>query len=244
MMQHGKSQKEEENEFVDKMSKLIEGKDLSESEILDLLRKELGEERGAMINAMLREGKSMRDVIDHFMKNVNESTPEEKKLTEEDKVRLMKGQLGPEAQEIMDKLGKEGYSMDQVIVDSFSEDKIRFPEENELDKNKDRCVLTLVPREEKRSIPYMHPSLRDCTFKIFFEKILEIVGKRRLTHYEIMDLIRCRMGGQYAEDFDKRTKSCYKLQEIVDYFLRKDIKLREESRELMILTLPKSVFII
>ena len=79
MMQHGKSQKEEENEFVDKMSKLIEGKDLSESEILDLLRKELGEERGAMINAMLRDGKSMKDVIDHFMKNVNELLSSKKK---------------------------------------------------------------------------------------------------------------------------------------------------------------------
>jgi len=250
MMEHGKTKQEEKKEFSDKIRKKMEGKDMSESEIIDLLRQELGADQEAQINAMLRDGMTMQQVIDHFLKQTQEEDDkpqEKKKLTQADKVQLLKSQLGSdgsEADDILEKLGKKGFSMDQVIVDSFSNTKLKFPAEDPALANRNRDVSNLVDSDEKERIPYMHPAIRDCTFIIFFEKILEIVSKKGLTHYEIMDLIKMRIGGSFLEEFEKQRKSSMKLQEIVDYFLRKDEELREEARKLMILTLPKSVFIV
>merc|ERR1711879_1043795 len=75
-----RGQAEEENsektEFQAKIEELLQGKNLSDDEVLALMRSQVDEETKAEIKAMLEKGYSKKDVINHLMKNVK--TNEEK----------------------------------------------------------------------------------------------------------------------------------------------------------------------
>merc|ERR1712080_194232 len=57
-----------ETEFEKKMKEMTGGKDLTPEETFDLLKSQLGPESQAKMEAMLKEGKSMEEVVQHFMK--------------------------------------------------------------------------------------------------------------------------------------------------------------------------------
>ena len=93
-----------------------------------------------------------------------------------------------------------------------------------------RDVWTMIDQAEvKLNIPLMTTSAKCVTFAIFFGKVVELTTGRDLTHREIMDLIRFRLGGDYAKEFDDLRSQKFSLQEIVDHFLLKDETNRQES---------------
>ena len=56
------------------------------------------------------------------------------------------------------------------------------------------------------------------------------VSGKGLTHDDILDLIRSRLGGQYGKEFDMLRKEGGGLQQIVEFFLKKDEQMRQEAR--------------
>merc|ERR1711941_8612 len=77
-----RGQAEEENsektEFQAKIEELLQGKNLSDDEVLALMRSQVDEETKAEIKAMLEKGYSKKDVINHLMKYVKTSQEKEK----------------------------------------------------------------------------------------------------------------------------------------------------------------------
>ena len=49
-----------------------------------------------------------------------------------------------------------------------------------------------------------------------------------MTHREILDLIRFRLGGEFGVEFDDLRSQGFRLQQIVDHFLWKDETYRQE----------------
>merc|ERR1711884_282469 len=88
--------------FQSKIEELLEGKNLSDDEILALMRSQVDDETKAEIKAMLEKGYSKKDVINHLMKNVKTSQEKEKEaakkllalfddqeMCEEDKISML-----------------------------------------------------------------------------------------------------------------------------------------------------------
>ena len=139
---------------------------------------------------------------------------------------------GLTAKHVLDLFLKHGNDVNSLVGDSFFIREISFPDEPEdAVAHKHRDVFSVIDREEaKKRITYMSPSGKTHIFGLFFEMVLDVVQDKGLTHREIMDLMRFRMGAGYAQEFDDLRKKGLTLQQIVDYFLKRDEETLAESR--------------
>merc|ERR1712228_494281 len=72
-MKKGKTKEQAQNEKSEELRQKMEGqKDMSQEEIIDMLRSELGSDDKAQMEKMLKSGCSMQEVIDHFVNRGNE----------------------------------------------------------------------------------------------------------------------------------------------------------------------------
>jgi len=255
-MKHG----DDRNDFVNEMKKLAGDKDMSKDEILDLMKSKLGVMSQRKMEDMIREGYSAEEIIQHLMTHGKTQDQETKlftrrmslllekevTLTDKEKVDRIKEHLGKEAASMLEELLKNGFThaglldlflrhgndINSLVADDFFIRDIKFPcEPADAESHKNRCVFTVIDREESKSrISYMSPSGKMHIFGLFFEMVLEVVTGKGLTHREILDLMRSRMGAGYAKEFDNLRNKGFTLQQIVDYFLKRDEETISESR--------------
>merc|ERR1719500_2251830 len=124
-MKGGMDEVVEESEFAKKMKELVGGKNLSEEQMLALMKSQLGEGSKAELEEMLKSGMSLADAMKHFMehgKTEEEEQAERMKkaldnpnMTSEEKMKLLKETLSDEAKAAMDKLLADGYTMEEVM---------------------------------------------------------------------------------------------------------------------------------
>lgn len=254
-MKHG----DDRNDFVQEMKKLTDQENLTKEEILDVMKNKLGVLSQRKMEDMLREGFTIDEVIKHLLthgKTQEQETSlftrrmslllDEKPLTEQEKVEKLKENLGKEAASMLEELMKNGLTaghvldlflkhgnnVNDLIKDSFFLKDIKFPDEpQDAENHANRNVFSVVDiTVSKAEIPWMSPSGKNHIFGLFFEKVLEVIAGKSLTHREIMDLMRSRMGAGYAKEFDELRAKGLSLQEIVSYFLKRDAETIAESR--------------
>merc|ERR1719308_85048 len=97
----------------------MDGKDLSDEQILDLMKHELDNDSVIQMNQMLQRGYTKEDVIKYFMKHgddrndfVNEmkKLAGDKDMSKDEILDLMKSKLGVMSQRKMEDMIREGYS--------------------------------------------------------------------------------------------------------------------------------------
>jgi len=254
-MKHG----DERNDFVQEMKKLTGTSNLTKDEILETMKNKLGVLSQRKIDDMVREGHSVDDIIKHLMthgKTQEQETHlfkrrmsnilEEKPLTEKEKVAKLKENLGKEAasmveelmkkgltaNHIMDLFLKHGNNLNSLVLDNFFIKEMKFPDElHDAENYENRDVFYMISKEaSKNQLPFMSPSGKVHIFGLFFEKVLALIDGIDLTHREILDLMRSRMGAGYAKEFDELRDKGLTLQQIVDYFLQRDGETVAESR--------------
>lgn len=255
-MKNAKGRKVSELEI--EMRELIEKGTLSEQEILAILKSKLGprscEEleklldsgmaKSEVIKVMLKNGKTaemekeeMKDIINNF---VSDDT-----LSLEEKVSRVKSQLDVEAKCLMEELLRQGYAKDEVMdlflrcandltlinSDAMFKKTVRFSDEPpDAYLYEARNVWTMMDKAEVRlNVPMMNNNSKCATFATFFARVVKLTTGRGLTHREIIELIRFRLGGDYAAEFDELRAQGYRLQQLVDHFLMKDEAHRKES---------------
>ena len=246
------------SEFEKEIKSLIACHNFTEVEILDLLRSKLGPESLLKMDQLISDGYSNSEVIkiliesgrtgsveEDDLKSTIENFVSDKTISTEEKVDLVKNQLNNESRTLMEELLKQGYAKEEVMdlflrcandLEQINNDKlfkkrVRFAEEPpDAYLYEERDVWSMInPAEVKLNIPFMTTSAKCVTFARFFEKVVQFIKGMGLTHREILDLIRLRMGGDYAKEFDELRSQCRQLQEIVDYFLYKDESNRQDS---------------
>merc|ERR1740128_1590188 len=103
----------------------MDGQDLSDEQILDLMKHELDNDSVAQMEQMLQKGYTKEDVIKYFMKHGddrNDFVQEMKRLTggdtdlsKEEILDIMKSKLGVMSQRKMEDMIREGYSAEEII---------------------------------------------------------------------------------------------------------------------------------
>jgi len=254
-MKHG----DKNNEFALEMKALTGNKEMTKEELLEVMKNKVGVLSQRKIDDMLREGYSLDAIIEHVMthgKTQDQETKffkrrmsqllEEKEMTDKEKVEMLKQNLGKEAASMVEELMKNGLSeknimylfmkygdnLNSLVKDEFFIKELRFPDEPpDAKKHANRNVFHLINKEEaKKILPFMSPSGKVHIFGLFFEKVLMLIDGKDLTHREILDLMRSRMGACYAKEFDGLRSKGVSLQDIVDYFLQRDGETIAESR--------------
>lgn len=254
-MKHG----DDRNDFVQEMKKLTDDSSLSKEELLEVMKNKLGVLSQRKVDEMIREGYSTDEIIQHLMAHGKTQEQEynlftrrmsqildEKSMTEKEKVEKLKENLGKEAasmveellkngltpNDILDLFLKHGDNLNGLVKDDFFVRELIFPDEpSDAHLHKSRNVFIIIDKDEsKKLLSYMSPSGKVHIFGIFFEQVLKLIDGKDLTHREILDLMRSRMGAGYAKEFDELREKGFSLQQIVDYFLRRDEETIAESR--------------
>merc|ERR1711970_218462 len=129
-MKKGKTKEQAQNEKSEELRQKMEGqKDMSQEEIIDMLKSELGSEDKAQLEKMLKSGCSMQEVIEHFLNRGNESDSEEKtefqtrmeemmegkNLNEDEILALMRSQVDDETKAEIKAMLDKGYTKQDVI---------------------------------------------------------------------------------------------------------------------------------
>ena len=110
--QNRASDNEARSELAKKIKKMSGGKKLSDSDMLELIKDQLGEEGKKQLENMLKEGKSMKDVIDHFISN-GKTQEEEHREVGEKLSQLVKNRK-MSSEELKDLMMKELGNTDKV----------------------------------------------------------------------------------------------------------------------------------
>merc|ERR1711976_681925 len=145
-MKKGKTKEQAQMEKSEELrQKLEEQKDLSQEEIIDMLRSELGSDDKAQMEKMLKSGCSMQEVIDHFVNRGNESDTEEKtefqakmeemmegkNLNEDEILALMRSQVDDDTKAEIKAMLEKGYSKQDVINHLLKNQKTSEEKERE-----------------------------------------------------------------------------------------------------------------
>ena len=247
-----------ENEFKKKMKELAGGKDLTEDQMLELMKSQLGAGSRAELEAMLAKGVSLQDAMSYMMRNGKTEEQEQallaekircgmegKNMTDREKIDFLREHLSDEAKAAMDDLLAQGYSMEEVIelftkfgnnlnaIDQeLSCPNVSFEDEPEdAHLYADRNVFTMIDQNTvKEEVPYMSPSTRNLTFKQFIDKVRKLVQGKGLTHREVLDIMEFRLGGLYLQEMKDLRAAGATLAEIVEHFMKKDAEMRQQAR--------------
>merc|ERR1719339_495045 len=248
----------EETEFKKKMKELAGGKDLTEEQMLELMKSQLGAGSRAELEALLAKGVSLQDAMNYMMRNGKTEEEEAailaqkiragmegKNMTDREKIEFLRQNLSDEAKAAMDELLAQGYTMEEVIelfkkhgnnlnaIDQeLTSPSVSFedePADAHLYANRD--VFSMIDRETvKDQVPFMSPSIKNLTFKQFIDKVQKLVKGRGLTHREILDIMEFRLGGLYLQEMRDLRGTGATLAEVVEYFLKKDVEMRQQAR--------------
>ena len=153
---------------VDKMKRLIGGKDVPEDEMLTLLRIQLGPKSIEKLELMLKQGYSLRDVIDYLMKNGKTAEEELEELKMKMKSILTDGNMSPEeALSLLanDLTEHEKQKLNELIQQGLSTDEIlkellKIKREEQISSEKEQIAL-LRNQLGDRSKEELEQMLRD-----------------------------------------------------------------------------------
>ena len=115
--------REEESDFSNKMKELSSGKNLTQDQMLELIKSQLGSGSKAELEAMLAKGYSIQEAMDYMMKHGKTEGEELKdtlkkdisQISNEEKLQFFKKGLSAESEAVIDDLFAQGYTMAEII---------------------------------------------------------------------------------------------------------------------------------
>eukprot|EP00091_Calanus_sinicus_P022494 TRINITY_DN7144_c0_g2_i2.p1 TRINITY_DN7144_c0_g2~~TRINITY_DN7144_c0_g2_i2.p1 ORF type:complete len:337 (+),score=121.84 TRINITY_DN7144_c0_g2_i2:112-1011(+) len=158
-MKKGKTKEQAQNEKSEELRQKMEGaKDMSQEEIIDMLKNELSSDDKSQLEKMLKNGCSMQEVIDHFLNRGNESDSEEKtafqtrmeemmdgkNLNEDEILALMRSQVDDETKAEIKAMLEKGYTKQDVINHLLKNQKTN----EEKDRENARKLISLFDDQE------------------------------------------------------------------------------------------------
>merc|ERR1712142_1351198 len=146
-MTRSQSPDKEKSSFAKNIEKMIEGKDLSEDDVLQLIGGQLDDESKQKMEEMLKKGYTKQDVINHFMKNAKTKEEQmretadkikalmnDENMSEENKLEILRNQLSKEDLAQMEEMLKDGGSLEDVMQQILKSKSTESLVESELSK--------------------------------------------------------------------------------------------------------------
>merc|ERR1719268_184031 len=126
-MSRSESPDKEKSDFAKNIEKLIEGKNLSVDDVLQLIEGQLDDESKQKMEEMLNKGYTKQDVINHFMKNAKTKEEQmretadkikalmnDENMSEQNKLEILRNQLSKEDLAQMEEMLKDGGSLEDL----------------------------------------------------------------------------------------------------------------------------------
>ena len=211
LIKNGKTPEEKQKEVAEKMLAFLDG-DMSEEQVLALMRKQLGAAGCKELEEMLKKGCTLNEIIDSFMHKPSELSPVEedtefakkikqmmgdKTLSAEQMMNLIKGALDSNGQLQLDEMLRCGCSHDEVIQHFMHRER-----------NK---------KGQKRNE--------------FGRKIYELTKGKKLTKKELIMLMKNHLDQDSLVKMEEMLKKGYPIEDVIDYFLKNGKTPQQALRE-------------
>ena len=215
MIKNGKTPEEKQKEVAEKMLALLDG-DMSEDQVLAMMRKQLGAAGCRELEEMLKKGCTLNEIIDSFIHKPSELAPVDedtefakkikllmgdKTLSAEQMMSLIKGALDPNGQLQLDEMVRCGCSHDEVIQHFMNREK-----------NK---------KGQKRNE--------------FGRKIYELTKGKKLTKKELIMLMKNHLDQESLLKMEEMLKKGYPIEDVIDHFLKHGKTPQQALREKTVL---------
>merc|ERR1712179_538844 len=250
-MKKGKTKEQAQNEKSEELRQKMEGqKDMSQEEIIDMLRSELGSEDKAQLEKMLKSGCSMQEVIEHFLNRGNESDSEEKtefqtrmeemmegkNLNEDEILALMRSQVDDETKAEIKAMLDKGYTKQDVINHLLKNQKTS----EEKDRESARKLMSLFDDQqmsEQEKINMLEKQLNNedkaqMEEKLSFAKNIEkMIEGKDLSEDDVLQLIEGQLDDESKQKMEEMLKKGYTKQDVINHFMKNAKTKEEQMRE-------------
>merc|ERR1712061_519390 len=200
LLKTGKTPEEKQKEVAEKMLQMLEN-DMSEEQVLKMMRSQLGPAGVLALEEMLKRGCTLNEIIDNFLQKPSELEPKEEETEFAKKIKqlmgdktldpaqmlsLIKSELDPNSQCQLDEMLRCGCSKNEVIQHFMNREK-----------NK---------KGQKRNE--------------FGRKIYELTKGKKLTKKELICLMKNYLDEESLQKLEEMMKKGYPIEDVIDYFLK------------------------
>merc|ERR1712212_461134 len=208
-MNRSMSPSREKSSFAKNIERLSEGKDLSETEMLNLIQDNLDQESVDKMNEMLSKGYSKEDVINHFLKNAKTKDEQMKEtadkikalmsdnsMTDKDKLEILRNQLSKEDVAQMEVLLKDGGSINDVMCKIL----------------KSKSTDSMIETELSKAV-------------------YQLIDGRDLSKEDILDIIKSQMDDDSKKELTNMIQRGMSPQAVIDHFMSNGKTITEKRKE-------------
>merc|ERR1712098_171760 len=221
-----------------KMEKLLEGKeDLSEDEVLELMKNELGAESQKKMEELLKQGHSKKDVMEMMMK-VGKSQEEETrdtaetmkhimaskkkniKMSQKELKEMLDERLDDDSKAKMQEMQKMTQGQDLSNYQIYELMKEQMDAESR--KKMEEMVKNGCPLEEVIEHFMKKGKTKEQAQNEKSEELRQkMEGSKDMSPEEIIDMLKSELGSDDKAQLEKMLKSGCSMQEVIDHFLNR-----------------------
>lgn len=214
-MKGGMDEEEADNEFSRKMKELIGDKEMTDDELLKMMKNQLGETSRAELEAMLAQGHSLQEVMEHFMKHGKTEEQEQQEL--KSKLEQMMTDPGADVQDVINALKDKLSSEDQAKIDELLKSGMKMEDiiKNFMEGGMDS--IEKLSQEQKRESD--------------ISKLLkELAGDKNLTKEEMLELMKSKLGEGSKAELEEMLAKGYSVEEAMNYMMKHGKTEEEEQK--------------
>merc|ERR1711970_76612 len=193
------------------LEKLMEGKDLNEDEVLELMKNELGAESRKKMEELLKQGHSKKDVM-NMMMQIGKTQDEEARDTAETMKHIMTSK-------------KKNIKMSQKELKEMLDERL----DDESKAKMQEMLKKGVPLKEvlEHFAKQCDPPEKELTE--MEKKMQKLTEGEELSNYQIYELMKEQMDAESRKKMEEMVKNGCPLEEVIEHFMKKG-KTKEQAQ--------------
>merc|ERR1711915_638193 len=194
-----------------KMEKLMGGKDLTDDEMMELLKSEMGEESKKQMEELIKKGHSPKDVM-KMMMQTGKTQEEETRDTAETMKHIMTSK-------------KKNIKMSQKELKEMLDERL-----DEDSKAKMQEMLNAgVPLKEVLDYFAKQCDPPEAQLTEMEKKMQKMTEGQELSNYQIYELMKEQMDSESRKKMEEMVKNGCPLEEVIEHFMKKG-KTKEQAQ--------------
>lgn len=211
LLRNGKTPEQKQKEVAEKMLQLLDS-DMSEEQVLNMMRKQLGAAGCKEMEEMLKKGCSLNEILDSFMHKPCELDNKEEETEFAKKIKLLMGDKTLDAQQMIDLIKSELDPTSQIQLEEMLKSGC----------TKDEVIQHFMTRERNKKGQKRND---------FGRKIYELTKGKKLTKKELICLMKNYLDEESLVKMEEMLKKGYPIEDVIDYFLKNGKTPEQALRE-------------
>ena len=211
LLRTGKTPEQKQKEVAEKMLQLLDS-DMSEEQVLKMMRTQLGAAGCKELDEMLKRGCSLNDIIDNFLHKPSELEPKEEETEFAKKIKQLMGEQSLDPDQMLNLIKSE--------LDPNSQ--CQLEEMLRCGCSKDEVIQHFMTREKNKKGQKRNE---------FGRKIYELTKGKKLTKKELLCLMKNYLDEESLIKMEEMMKKGYPIEDVIDFFLKSGKTPEQALRE-------------